>query len=341
MNRILNDEERVSLLLQHKTQRDKKIADRIKAVLLFDGGWSYVQIAEALLIDDTTASRHLAIYVEEKRLKGDHQGSKPILDFKESEDLSDHLESKLYTKVKDINAYIKQTFNKDLSNSGVYHWLKTHNFTYKKPKIVPKDADVEMQKKFIAFYEDLMNTSAGLGDPVLFGDSVHPTQQMRLACGWIKKGKDKALETTSARKRVNIMGAINLETMQFDYADFKTINQDSTIEFFKKLEKSYEKSNKIHLILDQAGYHKAQSVKEFLKTSKITVHFLPPRSPNLNPIERLWKVMHEYVSNNKFYDGFKQFKRALFAFFDKTMISIKEILVSRLTDEFQIIIPPT
>jgi transposase len=102
-------------------------------------------------------------------------------------------------------------------------------------------------------------------------------------------------------------------------------------------QKMYPDHKRIHLILDQAGYHTAQETRDFLKTSRIKVYYLPPRSPNLNPIERLWKIMHEYVSNNRVYERFKDFKKSLFDFFDHTMPNIKDILVSRITDNFQIL----
>lgn len=67
--------------------------------------------------------------------------------------------------------------------------VKKHDFTYKKPKLVPAKADPEAQAAFIAKYEKLMTQAALAGDLVLFGDSVHPSQQTRAAYGWVKKGK--------------------------------------------------------------------------------------------------------------------------------------------------------
>ena len=89
------------------------------------------------------------------------------------------------------------------------------------------------------------------------------------------------------------MGVLNLETMRFGYQEFDTINGESAIHFLKKIEEMYPDLKKIHLIWDQAGYHTSQETKDFLKTSRVKVHYLPLRSPNLNPIERLWKIMYE------------------------------------------------
>jgi len=339
MYKILEESERSHLLVSHKKERDGRIKDRIKAVVLYDDGWSPPQIAKALLIDEGTIRRHLQEYQEEKKLTLNYKGSKPKLTHEESKGLSDHLESNTYLKIKDIQAYVQQTFQKTLGISTLYDWLKGHEFSYKKPKLVPKNVDLTQQQEFIDHYEKVMNEASLEGDPVLFGDSVHPSQQVRPAYGWIKRGKDKPIETTGARKRINLMGALNLETMTFGYQDFETINGQNAVKFLKKVERMYPQAKKIHLIWDQAGYHTGQEVKEFLKASRIKVHYLPPRSPNLNPIERLWKIMHAYVSNNRTYEKFKDFKKSLFYFFDNTMPNIKEILINRITDNFQLINP--
>lgn len=337
MSKMLEPTERETLIARHKNTRDKREADRIKVVLLVDDGWSYVQIAKALFIDESTVCRHLEAYASEQRLKPNHKGSKPLLTEAETSSLSAHLEDTLYVKVKEIRTYVQQTYGKQLSRTAVYEWLKRHNFVYKKPKLVPAKADPEKQAEFIARYEKLMNQAAIEGNLVLFGDSVHPSQQTRVAYGWVKKGKEKLLESTGARKRVNLMGALGLEEMNFVYESFETINGEAAVKFLQKLETTYPHYKKIHLIWDRAGYHTCEEVKEYLKTSRIKVHYLPPRSPNLNAIERLWKITHSYVSNNKCYTNFAEFKKALFAFFDVTMVTIYDELVSSITDNFQIV----
>ena len=93
----------------------------------------------------------------------------------------------------------------------------------------------------------------------------------------------------------------------------------------------------IHLILDQAGYHRALEVKNEAKKLKIKLHYLPPCSPNLTPIERLWKVMNEYARNNRFFKGAKDFRESLYHFFKKTLPEIANLLSRRINDNFQIL----
>jgi len=73
-------------------------------------------------------------------------------------------------------------------------------------------------------------------------------------------------------------------------------------------EKNHTLTDKpIHLILDGAGYHRSDVVKNQAKAFGIILHYLPPYSPNLNPIERLWKVMNEHARNNKYFATTKEF----------------------------------
>ncbi len=95
----------------------------------------------------------------------------------------------------------------------------------------------------------------------------------------------------------------------------QTLNAASTIRFFKKIEEAYPSKRKIHVFCDNAPYYRNKAVKQYLETSKVCLHFLPPYSPNLNPIERLWKWMKERVIYNTYYEHFEDFKGAILGFF--------------------------
>lgn len=127
------------------------------------------------------------------------------------------------------------------------------------------------------------------------------------------------------------------ESMSVIHKDYETINGTTTVDFLRLLEVSYPDAPKIHVILDQSGYHRSNEVAEFVKNSRIVLHFLPPYSPNLNPIERLWKVMNEHARNNVVFESTKKFKAAIFGFFTDTLPKIGDELRSRINDNFQVI----
>ena len=93
----------------------------------------------------------------------------------------------------------------------------------------------------------------------------------------------------------------------------------------------------LHSHTYQARYHRAKSVTDSASQLNIELHFLPPYSPNLNPIERLWKVMNEKARNNRFFKSAKDFKSSIIHFFENTLPQLSDILSTRITDNFELI----
>lgn len=335
--RFLSPQEEQELRALHRKERDRRVCDRIKAILLSNQGWTYLMIAQALMIDDQTVSQHVSEYKESRKLKPESGGSPSKLTEAEAQALETHLQTTLYTKIQDICVYVEAIFGKKYTVSGMQSWMRHHDFVYKKPKGFPAKATVEAQEAFIKKYASLMNTTPE-DEPILFGDSVHPTQATVLSYGWIKKGKEHHIPTTGMRTRVNITGAINLETLDVFHREFEKINGKSFVEFLKVMEEEWcPKAPKIHFIVDRGSCHTSKEVKAYLRSSRIVLHYLPPYSPNLNPIERLWKIMHEYVSNNVYYRKKEEFIEAIREFFNKTILNIKGIIQDRVTDNFALL----
>ena len=339
MVRNLTTQERIDLQRSHKKERDGRIRDRIKAVLLYDKDYSYSEIAEILLLDDETIRRHIKDYFSSHKLIPENGGSHSHLTVKQTKKLKSHLQEKTYLYVKDICAYVKKTFGVNYSISGMTKWLQANNFRYKKPHGVPAKADKDKQAAFIEYYEALKK-KAGNKEPIYFGDSVHPQHQTHLVQGWILKGERKAIATTARQKRVNYIGALTLSGHRLTYQKTDKVNTESIIGLMKKLRTHHPGKHKLHLIWDNAGYHRSQKVQDKAKALKIELHYLPPYSPNLNPIERLWKIMHEHVSYNKYYDSFLDFSNATAEFF-RHVAKKKKLLRLRITDNFQTIQPPS
>src|SRR3990167_10780607 len=90
----------------------------------------------------------------------------------------------------------------------------------------------------------------------------------------------------------------------------------------------------IHLILNNAGSHKSEDFLKFIATTKIKIRYLPPYSPNLNPIERVWKIMHENTTYNRYYAKLSEFTENILGFFEN-IGNYKAILQGRINDNFQ------
>ena len=187
MKKSLTSQEHAALIIQHKSERDGRVRDRIKAVLLRDKGYSYTKIAEILLLDDETVRRHVTDYFTKKKLSPQNGGSVCRMSTEESETLKSHLREKTYLYVKGICAYVQSEFSLTYTQSGMTKWLKSHGFCYKKPHGIPAKADEVKQAEFIKYYEKLKN-NLPKDDVIYFLDACHPQHQTKLAYGWIQKG---------------------------------------------------------------------------------------------------------------------------------------------------------
>ena len=135
---------------------------------------------------------------------------------------------------------------------------------YHKPNAIPRKLDEDKQKEFIEDYDKILN-SLGNDEVVLFADAVHPTHAARPVGCWAPKQDKLAIEQTSGRERINIHGAINLETGQTRMIDVQTVDAASTITLLEAIEALYPLMMLIHVFLDNARYHHAKLVQQWLR----------------------------------------------------------------------------
>lgn len=222
---------------------------------------------------------------------------------------------------------------------GMNKWLHRNGFSWKQPTGVPHKFSEEKQQQFMAEYE-AQKLTAGDKEPILFMDAVYPTQSTKLSGGWISRGERKSVKTTGSRTRMNIIGVLCLNDIARTVTcDYTQINARTICEFFIAIRQTYPVRQKVHLILDGMPYHRASLVQDWAVVMNIELHYLPPYSPNLNPIERLLKVMNEHAQNNRYFAIAKAFRQAITGFFSDTLPEIVGILVCRINDNFQTLKP--
>jgi transposase len=338
MERFLTGQTRSGLLKLHRREGDKRVADRIKVVLLYDDGWSYASIAEALFLSEEGVRQQLKDYLgsDGKKLAPENGGSSSFLNAEQTQALILHLEACLYPKVSDICDYVHKTYGIRYSVSGLTNWLERQGFTFHKPCGIPAKASAEAQMQFVAKYKEL-KSKLGEGDHIVFMDGVHPTHAVRFTKGWIKKGSRKEIPTNGSQKRLNILGVLDLEKMALYSKSYDTINGASIIAFLAYL-LVVMPYGIVNVILDQARYHTCKEVKEWLLSHpRIRLHYLPPYSPNLNAIEPCWKIMHEHTTNNVYHPSFKNFTEKIWDFFNYTFPQKAHSWTDSLTDNFRIL----
>jgi len=341
---FLTDQQRLELEAVLRRQSESHgVARRVNVILLLDDGWDYEQIASALYIKAGTVRewrKHFDNGGLDELSTFDWQGGQSQLSQAKELKLTVWLRENPCRDTHEIRAHISNKLGKDYSHSGCIKLMHRLGFEYVKPKRVPAVADEQKQQEFIDNYEQLQRHLPE-DAAIYFGDAVHPEHQSRPAHGWFFKSEKVALKSSTGRKRVNIHGAVNLENFDFQFVESLTVDAQSTIALLKKIEAANRTKSVIYVFLDNARYHHAKIVKKWLKSTNscIKMMFLPPYAPHLNPIERLWGVMHKYVTHNKFYQTYNQFSEAILEFFEQTMPAQWHDFRDRVTDNFRVIKP--
>ncbi len=336
----LTDRQITELKLAHKQTWEKRLADRIKAVLYLHYGLSYPEIAKLLLFDEVTVNRYHKQY-QQKGLSGllelHYAGGRTSLTLTQETELRQFLRDNTKRTAKEIVDYVAQTYRVKFSVIGMTKLLHRLGFAYKKPKIVPGKTDRVRQEQFVQVYETIKE-SMRENDQLYFVDSTHPEHNTRPSYGWILKGKanDKLVKTNTGRERLNLNGALSLKSKTAVILSEETINSDSTIRLFRNLGKKHP-TGKIYLVLDNASHHRSKQVAIWLKRHRrFKTLFLPSYSPNLNLIERLWRFFHQKVTWNRYFATFAEFRRVALKFF-KNLPRYGPELDSLLTDNFQLV----
>lgn len=336
---FLTDEQVLVLRQAHKTIRDKKLADRIKAVVALHRGVPYTEVARLLFLDEITLRR----YVRQFQAKGitglleyRYSGGQTRLSLIQEQELKTFLQTNTPRTALAVVKYVAEKYQVTFSIIGITKLLHRLGFSYKKPKVVPGKADPVKQVAFLAAYREI---KAGLGsnDQVYFADSTHPEHNTKPSYGWILKGKvnDKFVKTNTGRERLNLNGALSLKDKSAVVLEEATVNSTSVVRLLNKLATKHP-TDKLHLVLDNASYHHSKQVKAWLKKHRrFKLHFLPPYSPNLNLIERLWRFFHIQVTWNRYFATFDEFRRETLKFF-KHLSRYGPQLDTLLADNFQV-----
>lgn len=335
MRYFLTAKEVLILTEAHHDARFRKQADRIKAILFLNQGFNYEETAKLLMLDETTIRRYEKEYKEsgvDGLLECRYQGSQSLLTEQEEEEITKYLQEHICQTVKSVVSYMKDTYGKGYSIEGATHLLHRLHFVYKKTKVIPGKVDHAKQEQFKKEYEELKQAKKP-EDKIYFVDACHPQHNNEPFYGWIYKGKEKAIKTNSGRERVNLNGALNLENMDITVLSEETINRHAVMRLVLALEEK-QRAGEIYIIADNASYNHSYELQLFLDDHPRT-HFkyLPPYSPNLNIIERLWRFFHE-KHHDKYFEKFKEFEQTVLSFFQNIHQYDNE-LKTLLTDSFQ------
>jgi transposase len=197
---------------------------------------------------------------------------------------------------------------------------------------------VEIQKEFI---KKINKYHKNKNYKLFFMDPMHLQHNVVNSKMYQPIGEKNTIKvkSNSGRKRINIIGALNVKDFRLiNIITEKNCNAIRIIELFTKIRKRYDRFQKIVIVLDNAPYNHAKIVKKFAEENNIVLLYLPPYSPNLNIIERLWKFSKKHLVHNKYYEKFNLFEKEVKMFYENIHLFNGE-LKNTLNMKFQILKP--
>jgi transposase len=335
--------EKALLKKLQKEYEKKKPYIKITLILLLDMNMKIETACDVLGIDVATGYRYVekwkttrneSIEVFLFEYYTQYEGK---LDEAQKKELVEVLREELHINSQEVVERIRGLFDVEYTASGVVKLLKRLQIVYKKTKIVYAEADKKKQEEFVAEFAEVMEKKKE-NEVVLFLDSVHFEHHTRSAYGWIPCGEEFKVLDNPGKKRLNVMGAVNIsEPDNAHFMKFERVDSEAFI-LFLKTNLILNNNKKIIIYCDNAPYHKSQKVKDFANqySNKIEIRYIPPYSPNLNPIERLWKFVRKKVINNYYYKTFEKFKDSIWSFF-KDIGSYKKELKTLITPNLRVI----
>jgi transposase len=300
--------------------------------------FEHQDIADTIGCCRNTVGNYLALY-EESGLDG-----LKVLNYTKPQSILDRYSVKVEASfrdnpprsVKEAAKRIKKLVHIERSPGRIRQYLHRLGMRPRQTGQMPSKADPVEQRRYHDEVIQPLLLKAGRGEcHVLFLDSVHFVLAAFVAIVWCFERT--FVKTAPGRFRLNVIGAIHATTKELTALYNTTyITAETVVELLERIAKQYA-GLPIHIFLDNARYQHCQLVKDAAKQLGISLEFLPPYSPNLNLIERLWKfVKAEVLAANYFQDS-RSFQKAIIDFLNKMhRKKMKKELNSRLSFNFQL-----
>ncbi len=290
------------------------LAKRLVNMILIVAG---VPIARCMELTGTSAKTTYAL----RKAIGEEEDLSKLLTLKNGtnkksktanieEQIIAEIESNNYHTLRQIANMIKEKFKVTVSQWTVGRFLKKKGIKRLKCGSLPAKADVEEQEKFYnGTLKPLMEAAKKGTTVLLFVDASH----FVMGCdflGYIYSFMRRLLKTASGRRRYNVLGAMDFVSKSVLAVSNDTyITASEVCDMLRKIAEAHP-GKIIHVILDNARYQKCKAVLELAAQLHIQLVYLPPYSPNLNLIERLWRFVKSEL-RAKYYDDFGIYQQAI------------------------------
>lgn len=334
--RQYSDQEKQTFHYERFNHPHPRVQLKMEVMWLKSQGLKNNQVASLAGVSENTVRKYTREYeeggIEKLKEVKFYQPKSELENYRQT--LQEYFEKNPPLSLKEAVAKIEELTGIKRSETQVRKFLKQLGMQCLKVGHIPGKADVEEQEEYQEKKLKPRLEEAKRGErAVFFVDAAHFV--MRAFLGYLWCFQRIFIKSPSGRKRFNVLAALNAITHEVITVTNDTyITANQVGELLKKLA-NLGLTIPITLILDNARYQKCQMVTELAETLGIELLYLPPYSPNLNLIERLWKLLKKKCLYARYYENFADFKKSISDFLAQPHISHKEEMNSLLTLRFQ------
>lgn len=225
-----------------------------------------------------------------------------------------------------------------MSRNTLRNILKAGGLSWKKCKKLLAKAKPEERERFVEKFQALYARMCNGEVAVTYLDEVHIHQDMEVAYSWSPMGEDNWVISSSPglSQRINWFGAYNFTDGDCFIWENGACNSENCMRFLDQLaEKRQGDQREIVLIWDGASYHRSRTVRAYAEKLGFTILSLPGYSPDLNPIEGLWKWMREEVTQHYCHQSLDELRQSCLDFIDDICRDPEQV-VTRLWPHFDL-----
>jgi transposase len=337
---LLDSSERQEIQRRRRQTQEKRVAQRLSAVLWVTDGHTQHEVAELLGVTQRQVRKWLRLY----RIHGldalctlQYRGGIGQLRPAQVEQLKTEVATGRFLSSQAICDWVQETFHVSYSPRGMRDLLHRVGVSYHKATGFFWKANPDKQETFLQTHARQKQEAEGRETRRYFVDACHPVWGVELLyCCWLLVGQRLLVGVGGGRKRLNILGAYCPD--DHEYLDLRltrdNINSQQFINLLRLMRASHPETKKFILYLDNARYYHAEVVKDWLaRHPEFHLEFLPAYSPNLNLIERLWQFLRKKAFT-RWHKTFEAMQEAVSAVLDH-LEDYQAELRTLMTEKFQ------
>ena len=242
--------------------------------------------------------------------------------------------------VKKLRYWVAEKLGRPVSRTTLRTLLKQAGLSWKKCKKVLAKAKPQQRADYVSRFQHWFEQVCQGKMRLIYLDEAHLHQDMALGYRWSVRGEADwvASHCPPLKNRLNWYGAYDFSQGQCLIWHQGQCDSETTVAFLHHLALKWppDPSQQTVIIWDGAPWHsRAEIVREAAEALGLTLIQLPTYSPDLNPIEGLWKWMREELTHHHSYQYLYQLERACFAFIDRINLD-PDAIITRLWPKFQL-----